>query len=166
MARVPPFLRRCRAGADRRASSGCGVPAPAGGTGGGRKAAAPSIRPTLRRHAPPHANGTPPALLRHAWIALCRGRRVYYHSCKPQTVGWGRMLHEVWFAKPAQVERYKPVKGRRRSLREIILLCLCAGLFCCPAESSELQVNGRLRKERHEEARKGSGGRRAYGAVP
>ncbi len=34
------------------------------------------------------------------------------------------------------------------------MLCLCAGLFCCPAESSELQVNGRLRKERHEEAEK------------
>ena len=42
------------------------------------------------------------------------------------------------------------------------MLCLCAGLFCCPAESSELQVNGRLRKERHEEARKGSGSRSAY----
>ena len=75
-------------------------------------------------------------------------------------------ISEVWFAKPAQVERYKPVKGRRRSLREIILLCLCAGLFCCPAESSELQVNGRLRKERHEEARKGSGSRSAYGRIP
>ena len=56
------------------------------------------------------------------------------------------------------------------------LVCLygsCgAGLFYClngtsPGSAFRIgQVNGRLRKERHEEARKGSGGRAAYGTVP
>ncbi|KFI95807.1 hypothetical protein BSCA_1102 [Bifidobacterium scardovii] len=61
-----------------------------------------------------------------------------------------------------------PSRGGPRKRR--MLLCLCAGLFYCPADTDQSVpngwINGRSRKERHEEARKGSGGRRAYGAVP
>ncbi|MEE0653529.1 MAG: hypothetical protein UCI02_00170, partial [Bifidobacterium criceti] len=48
-------------------------------------------------------------------------------------------LHEVWFAKPAQVEKQGSsiIRGR-------LPLCLCAGLFCCPGVRSGSQSTADL----------------------
>lgn len=51
-----------------------------------------------------------PSLTKTRRVHVRPWRRIAYHSCKPQTVGWGRKTLEVWFAKPAQVE-YRTVNS-------------------------------------------------------
>lgn len=92
----------------------------------------------------------------HALNAIDRRACAYSDSCKPQTVGW-----ESFVALRSLVRQASAGWSRRR--RKVQLCSACA-LSCCGV--AEFPANGRLRKERHEEAGKGSGGRRAYGTVP